>query len=232
MVNLCRIRLHLAQDGPEDAAHQAMAIRLGEANASIFREQEQIVLARLRIAQKKWDEALSLLVQLAKDAQAGRRFGRLIEILTLQAVTRWLQGNTVQALAALEQALAIGEPEDYVRVFVHLGVPMAELLQQAAVRGIAADYVNRLLAAFGTEEAERISAEASFPGASILIEPLTDRELEVLRLLGDGYSNQDIAEALVITLNTVKKHASGIYSKLGVHSRTQAVVRAQELGFL
>jgi LuxR family maltose regulon positive regulatory protein len=207
-----------------------MAIRLGEANASIVHEQEQIVLVRMRIAQKKWNETQSLLVQLAKDAKAGRRFGRLIEILALQAITRWLQGDKVQALAALEQALAIGEPEGYVRIFVNLGVPMAELLQQAVVHGIAPDYVNRLLAAFGTEETQSIAIAAA--GASVLIEPLTDRELEVLRLLGDGYSNQDIAKELVITLNTVKKHASGIYSKLGVHSRTQAVVRAQELGLL
>jgi LuxR family maltose regulon positive regulatory protein len=232
MVNLCRIRLGLAQNEPENAARQATTIQLGEATPSVFREQEQIVLARVLIAQQKWDEALSLLLQLAKDAESGQRFGHLVEILALQAITRGLLGDTVQALSALEQAFVIGEPEGYVRVFVDLGAPMADLLQHAAAQGIAPNYAHKLLAAFGTDETESIAAEAPFSGASSLVEPLTDRELEVLRLLGNGYANQDIAEALFITLNTVKKHASGIYSKLGVHSRTQAVVRAQELGLL
>jgi LuxR family maltose regulon positive regulatory protein len=231
MVNLCRIGLYLAQGRPEDAARQAMKAGLGEASALLFREQEQIALARVRVAQGRWDEALHLLAQLAQDAEAGRRFGRLIEILALQAVALWLQGDTDQALAALEKALAIGEPEGYVRVFVDQGAPMTRLLQQAAARGTAPDYVSRLLAALGAEETERAPAPAP-PGASSLVEPLTDRELEVLHLIGEGYSNQDIAQALVITLNTVKKHASGIYGKLGVHNRTQAVVRAQELGLL
>jgi LuxR family maltose regulon positive regulatory protein len=103
---------------------------------------------------------------------------------------------------------------------------MARLLQQAAARGTAPDYVSRLLAALGAKKAESAPAPAS------LVEPLTDRELEVLQLIGEGRSNKDIAETLVITLNTVKKHTSGIYGKLGVHNRTQAVVRAQELGLL
>jgi LuxR family maltose regulon positive regulatory protein len=231
MVNRCRIRLCLAQTGPEDAARQAMEARLGETGAPIFREQERIALARVLVAQERWDEALRLLAQLAQGAETGGRSGRLIEILALQAIALWQQGDRAQALTALEKAFAIGEPEGYVRVFVDQGVPMARLLQQAALRGIAPEYVSRLLAALGVGETEGASAPAS-PGPPSLVEPLTARELEVLRLIGEGYSNQDIAQALTITLNTVKKHASGIYGKLGVHSRTQAVVRAQELGLL
>jgi LuxR family maltose regulon positive regulatory protein len=134
-------------------------------------------------------------------------------------------------MTALKKALTIGEPEGYVRVFVDLGTSMTRLLQQATARGIASDYVSQLLAVFGTEETESAAVPAS-PGAASLVELLTERELEVLRLIGEGHSNQDIATALVITINTVKKHASSIYGKLGVHSRTQAVVRAQELGLL
>jgi LuxR family maltose regulon positive regulatory protein len=134
-------------------------------------------------------------------------------------------------MSALERALSLAEPEGFVRTFVDEGEPMARLLQQAAARGIAPDYVSRLLAVLGARETDSASVPAS-PGAISLVEPLTDRELEVLQLIGEGYSNQEIAEALVITLNTVKKHASGIYGKLGVHNRTQAVVRAQELGLL
>jgi LuxR family maltose regulon positive regulatory protein len=125
----------------------------------------------------------------------------------------------------------MGEPERQVRVFVEQGVPMAELLQRAAAHGIAPDYVSRLLAAFEAEGMESVPAPSP-ASTSPLVEPLTPRELEVLHLLGEGCSNRDIAEALVITLNGVKKHTGNIYGKLGVHSRTQAVVRAQELGLL
>jgi LuxR family maltose regulon positive regulatory protein len=231
MVNVCRIRLCLAQGGPEDAARQAMETQLGETSALIFREQEQMILARVRIAQGRWNEALHLLAQLAEDAESGGRFGRLLEMLALQAVALQLQGDTAPALIALEKALTVGEPEGYLRVFVDLGVPMATLLQQAAARGSAPDYVSRLLVAFGAGEKE-IASAALHPSTPFLVESLTRRELEVLQLIGEGYSNQEIAKALVITLNTVKKHASGIYGKLGVRSRTQAVARAQELGLL
>jgi LuxR family maltose regulon positive regulatory protein len=231
MLNSCRIRLRLAQDGPKEAARQATEIRLGETNALIFREQGQILLARVFIEQQKWDEALRLLDRPAQEAEAGGRFGRLIEILALQAIARRLQGDTVQALSALEKALTIGEPEGYARVFVDLGAPMATLLQQAAARGVAPDYVSGLLVAFGTE-GEKTFRTPLRPESAALVEPLTERELDVLHFLGEGYSNQRIATALVVTLNTVKKHTSGIYGKLGVHSRTQAVVRAQELGLL
>jgi LuxR family maltose regulon positive regulatory protein len=229
VVDGCRVRLCLAQDGPDDAARLATEIRLGRTGALIFREQEQMVLARVLLAQQKPDEALHLLAPLAKGAEAGGRFGRLIEILVLQALARQAQGDTAGAVITLERALALGEPEGYVRVFVEGGIPMAALLQQAAARGIAPEYVRGLLEALGEGAVETAAASAVTPA---LVEPLTPRELEVLQLLGEGCSNREIAKALVITLNGVKKHNSNIYGKLGVHSRTQAVVRAQELGLL
>jgi LuxR family maltose regulon positive regulatory protein len=157
----------------------------------------------------------------------------LIEILALQAVAWHSRGETGRALSAQEKALAIGEPEGYVRVFVEGGAPMADLLRQAAARarGTAAEYVNMLLRALRAAAPER----GAVPSSSVspaLVEPLTEREREVLHLLGQGLSNREIAENLVITVNGVKKHTSNIYGKLAVHSRTQAVVRAQELGLL
>jgi LuxR family maltose regulon positive regulatory protein len=231
LVYSCRIRLCLAEEGPDEAARLATGIKLGQTGALIFREQEQIILARVLLAQQRWDEALPLLGQLADATESGGRFGRLIEILALQAVAQQAQGDAAGALTALEKALALGEPEGHVRVFVEQGVPMAALLQRAAAHGIAPDYVSSLLAAFGAEGPESAPAPSP-PGTSPLVEPLSPRELEVLHLLGEGCTNRDIAEALVITLNGVKKHTSNIYGKLGVHSRTQAVVRAQELGLL
>jgi LuxR family maltose regulon positive regulatory protein len=231
MVHGCRIRLCLAQDGPDEAARQAQEIRLGETGAPLFREQEQMVLARVLIAQRRWNEAQQLLAQLAADTEAGRRFGRLLEILTLEAVARYLQGDTDGALVALEKALTMAEPEGYVRVFVEQGEAMARLLQKADTRGIAPESVTRLLAVLGMEQNETAAAPL-LSDTPALVEPLTPRELEVLQLLGEGCSNREIAEALVITINGVKKHTSNIYGKLGVHSRTQAVVRAQELGLL
>jgi LuxR family maltose regulon positive regulatory protein len=155
----------------------------------------------------------------------------MINILALQALAFQAQSDVDQAMSTLERALSLAEPEGFVRTFLDEGVPMARLLQEAAVHGIAPDYVKLLLAAFEAEGVESISA-ASVPSAPSLVEPLTSREMEVLHLLGKGRSNHEIAEALVITLNTVKKYTGNIYGKLGVHSRTQAVVRAQELGLL
>ncbi|MFN2131169.1 MAG: LuxR C-terminal-related transcriptional regulator [Anaerolineae bacterium] len=241
LVKLCRVRLCLAQRRPEEAARQAVEANLGETGALLFREREQIALSQVLVAQARYDEALHLLSRLAEGATAGKRFGRLIEILVLQAAALQLYGDTSRALGVLERALAIGEREGYVRVFVEQGAPMATLLQQAAARGLSPDYARKLLATLWTAEAGRTSAPTSLAAAppvpaslraDSLIEPLTARELEVLQLLGEGRSNQDICSALVITLNTVKKHTSNIYSKLSVHSRTQAVVRAQELGLL
>jgi LuxR family maltose regulon positive regulatory protein len=231
LVDGCQIRLCLAQEGPGEAARLAIGMQLGQAGAPIFREQEQMILARVFLAQQKSQEALSLLARLADKTEAGGRFGRWIEILCLQAVAQQAQGDTAGAQAALEKGLALGEAEGYVRAFVDGGAPMAGLLRQAATHGIAPDYVSKLLAAFEAEGVESVPAPSP-AGTPPLVEPLTPRELEVLQLLGEGRSNREIAEALVITVNGVKKHTSNIYGKLGVHSRTQAVVRAQELGLL
>jgi LuxR family maltose regulon positive regulatory protein len=131
-----------------------------------------------------------------------------------------------RALSALERALALGEPEGYVRTFVDEGEPMAMLLRLALSQGMAPNYVARLLAAFGKE------IEPTPPAMESLVEPLSERELQVLRLVVAGLSNPEIAQELVIAVSTVKSHVNHIYGKLGVESRTQAVVKAQELALL
>jgi LuxR family maltose regulon positive regulatory protein len=160
----------------------------------------------------------------------------LLEILALRALALYRQGDTTQALLTLSQALTMAEPEGYVRVFVDEGLPMAALLRRASSQGIAPNYVSKLLDAFETTQDEK--EEADFHPSSIaqgvqpLIEPLTQREREVLRLMATGRSNPEIATELVIAVTTVKTHVKNIYGKLNVDNRFQAVAHAQELNLL
>jgi LuxR family maltose regulon positive regulatory protein len=147
-----------------------------------------------------------------------------IKILALQALVFHAQGDSQEALSALSRALSLAEPEGYVRTFIDEGQPMTRLLRLALSRGIAPDYVSRLLGAIDEE------VELAPPAMESLIEPLTERELEVLRLIVAGLSNPEIAEELFIAISTVKSHVNHIYGKLGVESRTQALLRAQDLG--
>jgi LuxR family maltose regulon positive regulatory protein len=170
--------------------------------------------------------------------------GIAIELLALQALALQGQGQTAEALSVLRRALSRAEPEGYARVFLDEGAPMAELLRLAAARGISSEYVSKLLAAFETPgprlrvsdsrlmtaPASNLKPETREP--ETLIEPLSERELEVLRLVAEGLSNREIAEKLTITVGTAKRHVSNIYAKLGVHSRVQAVSRAQDLRLL
>jgi LuxR family maltose regulon positive regulatory protein len=130
------------------------------------------------------------------------------------------------ALTHLEHALRLAEPEGYIRTFADLGLPLAHLLQEARSRNVMPDYIETLLNAFGTNLTSFPSSQQKLP------EPLTEREEEVLELLAAGLTNPEIAEKLVISAGTVKKHASNIYGKLGVGSRIEAATRARELGLL
>ena len=151
-----------------------------------------------------------------------------IEILTLQAIAYQQRGDTSRALVALEQALSLAKPEGFVRIFLDSGPPMGELLQQAAARGMAVEYVDKLLAAFFAGE-EQKSPEFLPTPTFTLVEPLSTRELEVLQLIAAGLSNGEIAEQLIVAVSTVKTHVRNIYGKLHVSSRTQALVKAREL---
>jgi LuxR family maltose regulon positive regulatory protein len=184
------------------------------------------MLARILLAQDRWDEAIGLLSRLLEAAEAGERTSKAIEILGLQAMAAQAKGDTSLALAAIKDALTLAEPEGFSRTFVDEGPPMARLLCEAAARGIEPDYARHLLAAFPDAQPE------PQPPQSELIEPLSERELEVLHLIAEGLTNSEIASRLFLSVNTVKAHTRNIYGKLGVHSRTQAVARATALGIL
>jgi LuxR family maltose regulon positive regulatory protein len=203
-----------------------------------LREFEHITLARALIARYKSDridrsihEAIELLKRLLQAAEEGGRTGRVIEILVLQALAQHAQGDLPRALDPLERALALAEPEGYVRIFVDKGPPMAALLREAAKQGIAPNYVRQLRAAFGKAAAlEKAADRRSI--TQPLIEPLTERELQVLGLLGTELNGPEIAAELVVSLNTMRTHTKHIYHKLGVNSREAAVRRAEELYLL
>jgi LuxR family maltose regulon positive regulatory protein len=206
---------------------------------SYLREFEHMMLSRVLTARYKRDqvgdsihEAVELLERLLKAAEEGGRTGSAIEILALQALAHEAQGNIPLALVPLERALTLAEPEGYLRIFVDEGPPMARLLYEALSQGIAPDYTRQLLAAFPVAEPEQTKSLRSRAPESGLIEPLSEREIDVLRLLAEGLTNPEIASRLFLSLNTVKSHTRNIYGKLDVNNRTQAVVRARALGVL
>jgi LuxR family transcriptional regulator, maltose regulon positive regulatory protein len=201
-----------------------------------LREFEHITLARLLIARCKREraensfrEAVALLERLRNAAEEGERTGSLIEILALQALAHEAQGDAARALAPLERALTLAQSEGYVRIFVDEGQAMRTLLRHAAARGNASSYTQQLLTAFD-ESAQPASTAAQ--AAAGLAEPLTGREVEILRLIATGMRNQEIADHLFISLATVKRHVANAYRKLGVSHRTEAVARANELNLL
>lgn len=170
--------------------------------------------------------AKTLLEDLMQAAAEEGRAGMAIEGLALQALAHWRQGEQADAMTSLERALRLAEPEGYVRVFVDLGLPMGRLLQEARSRGVMRGYVEKLLDAFGAGMTVRTGVQPALP------ERLTPREHEVLELIAAGLTNREIAEQLVLSAETVKKHSGNIYGKLGVSNRTEAVARARELGML
>jgi LuxR family maltose regulon positive regulatory protein len=194
-------------------------------------EFEHMTLARVWMAQGRLDEAQQLLARLLAAANNAGRSGRVITICVLRALAARLQGSTDEALKPLAHALSLGEPEGYVRVFLDEGAPMAALLREARARGISIDYVTRLLAAFD-RDVPPASTAPSRRSSSDDIEPLSGRELEVLRLIAEGASNREIAEQLVISVGTVKKHLNNIFLKLDAHSRTQVIAVARQQNLL
>ena len=203
-----------------------------EDDLSYVREFEHITLARVLIARYTSDrvdsaihEAMSLLERLLQAADEGGRMGSVIEILVLQALAYEAQSNDALALAPLSRALVLAEPEGYVRIFVDEGTSVAVLLEKAAKHGIAPNYVRHLLTALG-------KAEDRTPGNQVMIEPLSERERDVLRLLATDLTGPEIARELMVSPSTMRTHTSHIYGKLGVNSRRAAVRRAEELALL
>lgn len=218
-------RVRLAQGDLATAARllEERAIDTDDA-VNIQNELEHLVLARVLLARDESHAALDLLERLRVAAEATGRMGSKIKVLVLQALAYKARDDESRALVTLGRALELAEPEGYVRTFLDEGAPMATLLRSALTKAISPGYASRLLGAFGSSS-ERLPAGA-------LSEPLSERELEVLRLIASGMSNAEISRALFVSLATVKKHINNIYRKLGTHSRTSALARARELDLL
>jgi LuxR family maltose regulon positive regulatory protein len=243
-----RARMHLAQGEIQAAAQWAQEIEPTIHGALLpSLEFKHITLAQIYLAQQRVVEARQLLDRLLPAAQAAQRMGRALEIEILQALAAAAQGQQGQALTTLDRTLAFAAPEGYVRIFVDKGPQMAALLEATYHSNIAPAFVAQLLGAFPEPDKETrrqgdketgwasISPVSQSPGLPVslsLIEPLTARELEVLRHIADGASNGAIAERLIVSLGTVKKHVNNIFGKLQVQSRTQAIARARELQLL
>jgi LuxR family maltose regulon positive regulatory protein len=209
-----------------------------ENDLSYLREFDHITLARLLLARYKSDLAdgsisgvVGLLERLLKAAEERGGKGSVIEILVLQAIAYHAQGDLPAALMSLQHALALAEPEGYVRMFVDEGPPMVQLLREASAREITPDYTDKLLAAFEAEK-QKSEDKPDLPPAQPLIDPLSQRELKILQLIAQGLSNREIGERLFLALDTVKGHNRKIFNKLQVQSRTEAIARARELGLL
>ena len=236
-----RARLLLAQGDVHAAAQWTTAAGLSPEDEPDYpREPAYLLLVRVLLAQDRPGPALTLLQRLLATAASQGRAGNVIEIQALRALALAARGDHAGALRALAEALTLACPQGYVRVFADEGAPMRALLtrlsaarkdQPPPARDIDPDYLAGLLRACGQAGAAPPSrrAAAALPG---MAEPLTDREVEVLRLLAAGRSNQRIAHELVVTLDTVKKHVTHVLGKLGAANRTEAVARARQLGLI
>jgi LuxR family maltose regulon positive regulatory protein len=234
-----KVRVWLAQGRLGEALDWARQQGLSvENDLSYLREFDHITLARVLLARYQSDRAdvsisgaVGLLERLLKAAEEGGRMGSVIEILVLQASAYHAQGDLPAALLPLQHALALAEPQGYVRMFLDEGSSMMQLLREASAREIMPDYTDKLLAAF---EAEKRKSEdkPDLPPAKILIESLSQRESTILQLIAQGLSNREIGERLFLALDTIKGHNRKIFDKLQVQSRTEAIARARELGLL
>jgi LuxR family maltose regulon positive regulatory protein len=245
-VEAAQVRLWLAQgDWPAvDRWTAALDQRLRPREPIRYEDElARITQARVALARNQPDEAVRLLSRLQDAAQGDGRRGRLIQIFLLKPLARQAAGDTRQALADLTTGLALAEPEGYVRVFLDEGPPMQRLLAKALSHvdaGSLRGYASRLLSQFNAAphgvmaapEIGSLAADRAASSGQALIEPLSQRELEVLQLIALGRTNQEIAQQLIVAPGTVKAHTANIYRKLDVANRTEAVARARQLGIL
>jgi LuxR family maltose regulon positive regulatory protein len=233
-ISAMRARLRLAEGDLAEAIGWVRERRLSvDDDLNYLQEYEHITLARVLLAKHAagraegipLHDAARLLERLLPAAEAGARTGSVIEILVVQALVHQAGRDVPAALTVLERALTLAQPEGYVRLFVDEGPAMDSLLRATAKRGVVQDYVRRLLAA-GTKPPVHAPV---LPG---LLGQLSERELDVLRLLGSDLDGPDIARELTVSLSTVRTHTNNIYAKLGVHDRRAAVRRGRELNLL
>ena len=198
-----------------------------DADDTYYFESRRLALASILMAsanQSDLDRTITLLKRIHTKASQAGRYSTSIEALARLAIAHHKKRDTSQALITLEEAITLAEPEGYIRVFLDLGLPMAQLVAEFVSRPSTSPYTRDLMSAF--------QSELDIREKQVLIEPLSDRELEILGLVLSGLKNSEIADELILSVGTVKKHLSNIYGKLGVGSRTQAIARARELGLL
>jgi LuxR family maltose regulon positive regulatory protein len=240
----CRLQLWLAEGNLAAAVRWAKTSGLAIDGAFNFHSDlEHLNLARVLVARGTSEpakpylkDALGLLGRLLLATRKAGWVQEEIRTLVLQALALEASGDGPAALDALSRALVLAEPGGYVRIFVDAGAPMAALLRRAVARGLSKTYAGQLLTALGPETAgshpeKELSSQvmASIPP---LIDPLSERELEVLQFLATNLTSTEIAEELFVSVHTVRSHIKSIYSKLDVHRRSEAVQRAQDLGLL
>jgi LuxR family maltose regulon positive regulatory protein len=186
------------------------------------------------LAQKEPSSALALLEPLRGEMEARGWKDERLKVLALQALALRASGREEEALRLLGETMELAEGGGFIRLFLDEGERMAALLSEAAARGTRSVYAESLLSAFSAERAMRdiARAESEKPHSQALIDPLSQRELEVLRLVAEGLSNQEIGERLFLALDTIKGHNRRIFEKLEVKRRTEAIARARELGLL
>ncbi len=210
-------------------------LRQGDSNAAVQMARQKnftLIQARALIAQGKPSAALEVVEPLLLQQAKERCWAdRLLEVMAVQSIALYVSGEKEKAVAQLSEALAAAEAGGFIRLFLDEGPLMAELLSTAAAQGIQLDYVNKLLTAFAVEPKEQRST-GSLASSLALADPLTPREVEVLRLIASGLSNQEIGARLFLALDTVKGHNRRIFEKLQVQRRTEAIARARELGLI
>jgi LuxR family transcriptional regulator, maltose regulon positive regulatory protein len=223
---------------PAVAATQVLTLLLqgNLAAAAVLAQTHELPIsqARVHLAQGATPAALAILEPLRQQVESKGWADERLKVMVLQAVALHAHEETEKALQLLGVALELAEPGGFIRIFVDEGLPMAQLLSEAAARGRMPDYIGKLLAVFETEQQGSAgeSPQLALASAQRLIEPLSERELEVLRLLKTELNGPEIARRLIVSLSTMRTHTQNIYSKLGVNNRRAAVRRAEELDLL
>ncbi len=234
LLSSLQVRLWLAT-GKQELAVQWRKRRRQQAPlpSTFAQEREAVAQVRVLLAERRSGEARSLLAIWLPQARRAERWGHVLEMCLLQALAYQQMRREQDALQALDEALAIGEPQGYLRSFLDEGPSLIPLLKRSRERH-PGPYMDHLLEAFGQREKKMLKEIGPTSSAhdQVLIDPLSAREQEVLEVLAQGASNQEIAQALVIAPNTVKRHVQTIMAKLGVRNRTQALARAQQLDML
>ncbi|PIE80369.1 MAG: hypothetical protein CSA11_08610 [Chloroflexi bacterium] len=237
MVGILRAQLDIEQGRVETAVRWLNKSGIHEASLAEtpyhMWETGHMTLIRLAIAQQEYEQALNLIAKILEQAAKMGRQGTVIDALTLQAIAYHHTHRPQEAQTALQQALTLAEPEQYIRIFLDKGTPIRQLLgtlQQTVQTPNLQPYITQLLTAFQSSTTNRRAATVSRQVP--IVDPLSSRELEVLNLIATGYTNRHIAEQLFIAHSTVKTHINNIYNKLGVSNREAALTRAQELGLI